>query len=209
MKTKEYVMSAFDRGVNLIDVLGADIQDTRNDLDLSDKGKQKRIAQMKEQWGRRIDESMQNAAGFVGSRRKDLIRNKQMDGEKACGVAHQMQLANAIKTLEMCGGRMTRQEIENLIDPLKFDVNAKWPILTALDSAGVTGFTGAWKEEMFAHHAQRDRQIEELEKLETKLSGLWNLAAEYDDMNAFEIQIAIANIKDKLGNFDEDLVYQG
>lgn len=209
MKTKEFVMNAFNRGVNLIDVLKADIQDTRNNIDLSDSGKQKRIAQMKEQWGKRIDEAMQNAAGFVGNQKKDLINKKQADAEKACSVAHQMQLANAIKTLEMCGGRMTRQEIENLIAPLKFDVNAKWPILTALDSAGVRGFSGVWKEEMFAHHARRDRQIEELEKLETKLSGFWNLAAEYDDMNAFEIQIAIANIKDKLGDFDENLVYQG
>lgn len=206
---KECVQSTVDGVVILFDKLIEEIQRARNDMDLSDTGKQKRINRLKEQFGRRIDDEMIIAASFVDSIKKKLDDQKKADAKKAGDAAHQMRLANTIKTLEMCGGSMTQQEVEGLIEPLKFDANAKWPILAALKSAGVKGFGGIWKEELFAHHARRDLQIGELEKLSVMLSGFWKFAEASDDLEAFTVRLKLAGIKDKLSDFDEDLVYQG
>lgn len=209
MKNREYVQNAFDNGLTLFEKLKSDIHDARNNLDWSDSGRQKYIVQLKERMGPKIDQAMHDAAVFVDGAKKKLVGQKKADAEKAGDTVHQMRLANAIKTLEMCGGRMTKQEVEGLIEPLKCDVNAKWPILAALESAGVTGFGSVWKEELFAHHARRDKEIAELEKLSRRLTGFWTLASAYDNMDALEIQFAIANIKDKINDFDEDMTYQG
>ena len=202
---KEQIQAELAAALDIFEKLRAECHGIQNDLDLSDTGKAKCIARARETQGARFADRLRYAAAPVSRHMHTLQDARKADAARCDNTTHQLRLANIVKALEVSGGQMSRKEVETLVEPVKHDASAKWPICAALESAGIKGFAGAWKEELFMHHAQRDRNIMELETLDGMIRGMWNKISAFESLDDFGVQCIIANVKSKLSSFDDEL----
>lgn len=202
---KEQVQAELARELDVFESMRTECHNIQIDLDLSDTGKAKRIAKVRESQGARFADRLRYAAAPVSTRMHELQNARKADAEKCDNATHQLRLANVVKALEASGGKMSRQEVEALVEPVKHDANAKWTVCAALESVGVKGFAGVWKEELFIHHAQRNRNIKELEELDGMIRGMWEKIRAFENLDDLGIQLVIANVNSKLSHFDDEL----
>lgn len=146
-----------------------------SDPDLTPQGKEKKCAETRAAMERNCKMHLATAARLLKEARQRMEREKGAEVKQSDDLTHQLRLSNAIKTLELRGRAMSDEELVQLAAPLSRDPHAEQTLVAAARLGGRDPMrTHSVIEHLFADGAGRKRAIEELQKLEDFVRGLWN-----------------------------------
>lgn len=178
----------------------------RNDLDLSEQGRQKRISDMIDRMGASVRQHLNRSADMVQNMQNRLAADAQLDEQRAGESSHQLRVANAMRTLELRSGAMSKDEFAELVQPVAFDASARQSISAAARAGGINSWKlGAWLAELYEPVAVRKTAIEQLGKLEEHLRSCWDGHDGFDSVTGYEAEFVFSAIGTMLNHWNDEM----
>ena len=178
----------------------------RNDLDLSEQGQQKRISDLIDRMGACVRQHLNRAADMVQNMQNRLNADAQLDAQRTGESAHQLRVANVMKTLELRSAAMTKNECAELIQPIAFDLSAQQSISAAARAGGINSWKlGAWMAELYAPLIVRRTAIEQLHSLNEHLQNCWNEHDDFQSVTGYEADFVFGTIETMLNHWNDEM----
>lgn len=178
----------------------------RNDLDLSEQGRQKHISDMIGRMGVSVRQHLDRAADMVQNMQNRLTADAQIDEQRTGEASHQLRVANAMRTLELRSASMSKEEFAELVQPLAFDTSARQSISAAARAGGINSWKlGAWMTELYEPVVVRETAIEQLGKLAEHLRSCWDRHDGFDSVTGCEADFVFGTIGTMLNHWNDEM----